>query len=111
MRGYARTFVARTLRKHTETLFTGGFFLRSNFLLHDVTLSYLFARVAICHIEGFSKLSKIVIDFHILHATTTGSKTLIQRDSIALVVLPIRNTRGDHPFFLLLSSHFTWWTS
>lgn len=40
---------------------------------------------------------------HILETTTIGSETLVERDGVTLVVLPVRDTRRDHPVLLLLS--------
>lgn len=41
---------------------------------------------------------------HVLKPTAVGRETLIQRNGITLVVLPVGDTRGNHPFLLFLSS-------
>ena len=48
---------------------------------------------------------------HVLQTTTVGSQTLVEGDGVTLVVLPIGDTRRNHPLLLLLRGRLTWRTA
>ena len=48
---------------------------------------------------------------YVLEATAICCETFVEGDSVTLVVLPVRDTRGYHPLFLLLSGCLARWTS
>lgn len=47
---------------------------------------------------------------YILETTTIGRKTLVQWNGVTLVVLPVGDTRRDHPLLLLLRGSLSWRT-
>lgn len=46
---------------------------------------------------------------HVLQPSAIGGKTLVERDGVTLVVLPVGDTRRNHPVFLVLRSSSTRW--
>lgn len=47
---------------------------------------------------------------YVLETTTIGRKTLVQWNGVTLVVLPVGDTRRDHPLLLLLRGSLSWRT-
>lgn len=47
---------------------------------------------------------------HVLEASSICSESLVERNGVTLVVLPVRDARRDHPLLLFLCCGFPWWT-
>ncbi len=69
------------------------------------------------NIQRLRELAKVFVDVNTLQATTIRSQPLVQRNRVALWILPVGNARWYFPLLLLLDSHFAggrvkhrcWW--
>ena len=60
------------------------------------------------HEKRFREFGKVIVDVHVLKAPSICRETLVEWNGKTFVVLPIRDTWRNHPFFLFGSGGFSW---
>eukprot|EP00967_Tisochrysis_lutea_P065574 scaffold85279_cov24-Tisochrysis_lutea.AAC.1 len=66
--------------------------------------SHLLTRVPLGDVEGLRKFSKVVRDLHLLQVAPVGREPLVERDCVALDVLPVGDAWRNLPVLLVLGA-------
>jgi hypothetical protein len=83
---------------HLTQLFLARLLLLDlNLLADSLPLSNFLTGISLSNVEGLAELRKRVANSVLLKVATIRSKTLVKRNDIALVVLPVRDTGRDLP--------------
>merc|ERR1719270_1241744 len=79
--------------------------LRGKLLLQVGPRLHSLPRLSVCDEQRFGKLREALVDVNLLEPPPVGREPLVERDGVALLILPVGDAGRDLPVLLLLHRH------
>ena len=80
--------------------------LLGNLLLQLSTHLHGLSGLPVGNVQGLGHLGELLVDMHLLQATSISCQSLVQWHCVSLCVLPVGDARWDLPLLLLLDGDF-----